>query len=77
MLVLMFPNLNALANICLAIPVSTASVERSFSKMKMIKTRLRNRIGGSSLSHLMQIAIESAEKLSDDDLGQIIEVWNR
>ena len=77
MLVSMFPNLNALANICLAIPVSTASVERSFSQMKMIKTRLRSQIGASSLSHLMKIAIESPEKLSDDDLEQIIKVWNR
>ena len=38
-----FPNLSILANICLTIPVGTASVERSFSHMKMIKTRLRNR----------------------------------
>ena len=77
MLVLMFPNLNALVNICLAIPVSTASVERSFSQMKMIKTRLRSRIGASSLSQLTKIAIESPEKLSDDDLEQIVKVWNR
>ena len=41
----MFPNLNALAKICLSIPVSTALVERSFSEMKMIKARLRNRLG--------------------------------
>ena len=77
MLVSMFPNLNTLANICLAIPVSTASVERGFSQMKLIKTRLRSRIGASSLSHLMKIAIESPEKLSDDNLEQIIEVWNK
>ena len=32
MLVSMFPNLNALANICLAIPLSIASVESSFSQ---------------------------------------------
>ena len=42
MLQAMFPNLNTLANICLTIPVATASVERSFSYMKMIKTRFRN-----------------------------------
>ena len=41
-----FPSLNTLANICLTIPVATASVERSFSQMKIIKTRLCNRIGG-------------------------------
>ena len=64
MLVSMFPNLNALANICLAIPMSTALVERSFSQMKMIKTRLRSRIGASTLSHLMNIAIEILNKSS-------------
>ena len=43
MLQAMFPNLNTLANICLTIPVATASVDRSFSHiMKMIKTRFRN-----------------------------------
>ena len=41
MLETMFLNLNALAKICLSIPVGTASVERSFSEMKMIKTRLK------------------------------------
>ena len=50
MLKTMFPSLNTLANVCLSIPVGTASVEWSFSEMKMIKTRLRNRIGESSLS---------------------------
>ena len=54
-----------------------ASVERSFSQMKMIKTRLRNRIGGKSLSHLMKISIESPEKLSDSDLENVVDVWNR
>ena len=32
-----FPNLNTLASICLTIPNGTASVEQSFSQMKMIK----------------------------------------
>ena len=40
MLIDLFPNLKIMANICLSIHVSTASVERSFSQMKMIKTRL-------------------------------------
>ena len=39
MLETMFSTLNALAKICVSIPVGTASVERSFSEMKMIKTR--------------------------------------
>lgn len=77
MLIAMFPNLNVLANICLSIPVGTASVERSFSQMKMIKTRLRNRLKETSLSFLMKIAIEAPEELKDKDLDDIIEQWNR
>ena len=37
MLVTMFPNLHKVASICLTLPVSTVSVERSFSKMKLTK----------------------------------------
>jgi len=77
MLITMFPNISTLANICLSIPVGTASVERSFSQMKLIKTRLRNRTGESSLSYLMKIAIETPEKLTDTDLEAIISIWNR
>ena len=77
MLKTMFPSLNTLANVCLSIPVGTATVERSFSEMKMIKTRLRNRIGESSLSHLMKIAVESPEKLCEMKLENIVDVWNR
>ena len=61
MLKVMFPNLNKIASIGLTIPVSTASAERSFSQMKMIKTRLRNSLSDCSLSHLMRIAIEAPE----------------
>ena len=38
MLRTMFPNVSTMANICLPINVSTASVERSFTQMKLIKT---------------------------------------
>ena len=57
MLTAMFPNSSTLGNSCLSIPVSTASVERSFSQMKLLKTRLRNRSSESSLSHLMKMEV--------------------
>ena len=76
-LISMFPNLNTLANICLTIPIGTALVERSFSQMKMIKTLLRSCRGEKSLSHLMKIAIESPEKLSDSDLENGVDIWYR
>ena len=64
----MYPSLRALATICLTMPVTTASVERTFSQMKLIKSRY------TSLSHLMKVAIESPKHLSDQDLEQIINV---
>ena len=67
-LIALLQNLHKLACCCLSLPISTASVERSFSQMKLIKTRLRNHLGEISLSHLMKIAIESPETLSDSDL---------
>ena len=67
----MFPNMSILANVCLTIPVGTASVERSFSHMKMIKSRLRNELGEDNLSYLMKITLESPEALSDEELDRL------
>ena len=77
MLKTMFPNLHTLATINLSIPVATASVERSFSEMKLIKTWLQSNLSHSSLSHLMKIAIESPAILTDNDLAEIVDTWNR
>ena len=56
-----FPEIFKLLNILLVLPVGTATVERSFSHMKQIKTRLRNRLNDANLSHLMRIAIEGPD----------------
>ena len=53
MLIALFPNLHKLATRCLSIPISTASVEQSFSDMKLIKNRLRKRLTELSLSNLI------------------------
>ncbi len=64
-----FPNLAArLATIAMLLPVTTATVERSFSDMKQIKTRLRNRLGEDTLDQAMRISIEGPEKISSDSL---------
>ena len=73
----MFPNIVKLLSILLCLPVSTASVERSFSAMKTIKTRLRNRLSDVTLSHLMRIAIEGPDTLSDLDLDEIVNIWSK
>ena len=72
-LIALLPNTQA----CLSLPIGTASVERSFSQMKLIKTRLCNRLEELSLSHLIKIAIESPETLSDSDLEEVVTIWNK
>ncbi len=58
----------------LALPVGTATVERSFSHMKMIKTRLRNHLSDENLTHLMRIAIEGPD-LSEVNFNEILDIF--
>ena len=44
-----FPNLAKVAAIVHVLPVTTAAVERSFSAMKLIKTRLCGKLGKDAL----------------------------
>ena len=76
-LIALLPNLHELACCCLSLPIGITSVERSFSQMKLIKTRLHNCLGELSLSRLMKIAIESPETLFDSDLEEVVTIWNK
>ncbi len=58
----MYPNLKALATICLTMNVTTAIVERSFSHTRCIEARLWNR-SEFSFSRLMRISADSPEQL--------------
>ena len=48
-----FPNLTCLVAVQLVLPVTTATVERSFSDMRVVKTRLRSRLRENTLDQLM------------------------
>jgi len=57
----------------MTLPVSTATPERYFSAMKIIKTRLRNKMGSGFLNDSMTVCIEreisssiSSELVIDD-----------
>uniref|UniRef100_A0A453FPG6 HAT C-terminal dimerisation domain-containing protein n=1 Tax=Aegilops tauschii subsp. strangulata TaxID=200361 RepID=A0A453FPG6_AEGTS len=50
---LVFPLVYKLIELALLLPVSTASVERAFSAMKNIKSKLRSTINDGWFSHLM------------------------
>ena len=45
----------------LIFPLSTARVERFFSKMKLVKTRLRNQLSQVNLEKLLFTATEAPE----------------
>ena len=53
-----YPNTAYLYRLCLALPVTTASAEWSFSKLKLTKTALRSTMGESRLSALLLLRIE-------------------
>lgn len=54
----MFPNVVVAIKIFLTMPVTVASCERSFSKLKLIKTYLRSTMGQERLSGLAILSIE-------------------
>ena len=49
-----YPQLSCLANLALAIPISTADCERAFSTMKRLKTQIRNRLKSVTLDALLR-----------------------
>ena len=56
--------------------IMMALVERTFSQMKLIKTRLRNRLSDSNLEHLMKIAIEGPS-ISNVDFNEILDIFKQ
>lgn len=54
-----FPNVAIIYRILLTIPVTVASAERSFSKLKLLKSYLRSTMTHERLNGLALIAIEN------------------
>ncbi|KAL4089005.1 hypothetical protein QTP88_024083 [Uroleucon formosanum] len=67
-----YPNLEVALRIFLTMPVTTATCERSFSKLKLIKNYLRSTMGQERLSNLAILSIEQ-EIASKIDYTSIIE----
>ena len=55
------------------LPIVTASVERSFIHLKMIKTWLRSRLSDCSGAQLMRISIEGPE-IDAVEFEEILEI---
>uniref|UniRef100_A0A1A8U647 HAT C-terminal dimerisation domain-containing protein n=2 Tax=Nothobranchius furzeri TaxID=105023 RepID=A0A1A8U647_NOTFU len=71
-----FHELFRLCKIAVALPVSSAACERSFSTLKLIKNHLRTTMGDSRLSHLGVLSIES-RRAKTLDLDEFIKVFAR
>jgi hypothetical protein len=56
----LYPNIWVSLRIILTMPVSVASGERSFSKLKLIKTYLRSSVPQERLSSLATLSTENA-----------------
>ena len=70
----MFPNMLVAYKILLTIPITVAFVERSFSKLKLLKTYLRSTMTQERLNGLAILSIES-EFLKNLNYRKIIEVF--
>lgn len=54
-----FPNLYKMALVLLAVPASQASVERSFSALKIILSDIRNKLSDESLQNILLLRLNS------------------
>lgn len=73
-LIYLFPNLVISIRIFLTLPVTVASGERSFSKLKIIKNYLRSTMGQQRLSDLSIISIEK-ELAENIDVSNIVKTF--
>ncbi|MFS7959361.1 putative HAT dimerization domain, ribonuclease H-like superfamily [Helianthus anomalus] len=65
-----FPSVYRVVKLAWLLPVATATVERCFSKLKLVKTDLCNRMGPELLNNTMVCAVEKyfLHKVNDDDV---------
>jgi hypothetical protein len=67
------PKIQAVLLKSLALPVSTATIERSFSTLRRVKTWLRSTMSESRLSGLCMLSVHR-QKIKDDEEGFITQV---
>ena len=68
--------MSAFLQVCHVVPIHTADVERTFSQLKLIKTRIRNHLVESTLDSLLRIAIEEPSP-EDYPLCEAVQLWTR
>uniref|UniRef100_A0A673HRZ6 TTF-type domain-containing protein n=1 Tax=Sinocyclocheilus rhinocerous TaxID=307959 RepID=A0A673HRZ6_9TELE len=71
-----FFELFKLCEISVAIPISTASCERSFSTLKLVKTHLRSTMADERVSNLGVLSIES-KRANELNLDEFVDLFAR
>ena len=69
-------NILLLVELLICLPVSNAVVERLFSMMKRIKTRLRSSMGQIRLNHLIRIQM-GGHSLAEFDATAATKLWSK
>ena len=72
----MYPMVDRLLRLVITLPVSTATAERAFSAMKIIKTRLRSKMGDDFLRPYMVVYI-GKEIAAKFNVNEIIDLFDR
>ena len=67
------PNILILLEISILCPVGNATVERLFSFLKLVKTRMRSLLGDNVLDSLLRIKMECKNELQDEDLEELVD----
>ena len=73
----LFPNIYTLLHIAATLPVTTASAERTFSSMKLIKTYLRSTMTANRLTGLALLNIHRDIELTADEVIDNFALQNR
>ena len=73
----LYPDCMHLLKLPLMFLLRVACVERLFSKMKLIKTRLRNQLGETTLDSLLRILTETPPGFDDDKYKYFIDELKR
>ena len=69
---LLFPNIVFLLEVAIICPISNATVERLFSFLKLVKSRIRSQLGDLTLDKLLRIQTEGPAKLDNLQLETLV-----
>ena len=70
-----FPNVSTLYKLFMTLPVSSATAERSFNRLKLIKSYLRSTMSESRLTNLALLRIER-ELTNDLDFYCVVDTFS-